>query len=156
MAGLVVGIYPNSDPKALEGALEAQHVDLSKVKVVSSNAPDESDDSALQFVDVIAELEHDSDADEMTHGRGIMSDSGGTGVPGISGRQTSLGSFRSSTSARRRYLAAYPIPSDEVDNFDEAVAAGRAVVLYPEAGTDAPAIAAALRAAGLLNVRSYR
>ncbi|MBV8196617.1 MAG: hypothetical protein JO263_00660 [Candidatus Eremiobacteraeota bacterium] len=154
-AGLVVGIFPQSDPEALEKALSGAQVDLSKVKVVSSAAED-TEDSPLEFVDVIAEVEHDSFADDMTHGHGIMSDSGGTSVPGIGGgHQTTLDSFHSRGSAARHYLSAYPIPSDEVDNFDDAVANGRSVVLYPEAGADADKVASAFRAAGLRNVRSY-
>ena len=34
---LVVGIYPDTDPKALESALAAQQLDLSKIKVVDGN-----------------------------------------------------------------------------------------------------------------------
>lgn len=155
-AGLVVGIFPQSDPKALEGALSGQKVDLSKVKVVSSSAGDEeAQSSPLEFVDVIADMESNSLSDDLTRGLGIMGDSGGTGVPGIGGRQASLGSFTSHGGAARRYLAGFSIPPDEVDNFDQAVADGRAVVLYPDAGADVQAVAAAFRAAGLRNVRAY-
>jgi rhodanese-related sulfurtransferase len=76
-------------------------------------------------------------------------------VPGIGGRQATLGEFAHPENASRRYFAAFPIPSDEVDNFGDAVNEGRAVVLYPDAGTNAQAIAAAFKAAGLRNVRSY-
>ncbi len=154
-AGLVVGIFPQSDPEALEKALSSQQIDLSKVKVVSSAAED-TESSPIEFVDVFEELEHDSFSDDLTHGQGIMSDSGGTGVPGIGGgHQATLGSFRSHGSASRRYFSAYPIPSDEIDNFNDAVVGGHAVVLYSDAGADSEKIAAALRAAGLRNVRSY-
>jgi len=156
-AGLVVGIFPQSDPKALESALSAAQVDLAKVKVVSIRAGDEEiEETELEFVDVIHELDDESRSDEMTHGTGIMSDSGGTGVPGISGgRQVTLDSFRHRDDPTRLYLAGYAIPDDEVDNFGDAVAEGRAVVIYPEAGADAQQIAAAFRAAGLKNVRAY-
>jgi hypothetical protein len=155
-AGLVVGIFPQSDPKALESALSAQHIDLSKVKVVSGAAGDAAaENSALEFVDVAAEMESNSLSDDMTRGMGIMGDSGGTGVPGIGGRQATLDSFSSRGGASRQYLAAFAIPPDEVDNFDQAVADGRAVVLYPDAGTDIQNVAAAFRAAGLRNVRAY-
>ncbi len=152
-SGLVVGIFPRSDPKALENALSAQQLDLSKVKVVSGSAGD-TEDSALEFVDVVADMESNSLSDDMTKGMGIMGDSGGTGVPGIGGRQAKLDSF-SHRGAASRYLAGFAIPRDEVDNFDQAVADGRAVVLYSDAGTDAQAVVTAFRAAGLRNVRSY-
>lgn len=151
--GLVVGIFPQSDPKALESALSAQHVDLSKVKVVSGAAGD-TESSALEFIDVVADMESNSLADDMTKGMGIMGDSGGTGVPGIGGRQATLGSF-AHHGATSRYLSGFAIPPDEVDNFDQAVADGRAVVLYPDAGADTQAVVTAFRAAGLRNVRSY-
>lgn len=151
--GLVVGIFPQSDPKALESALSSQQVDLSKVKVVSSAATD-TDSTALEFVDVAAHMESNSLSDDMAKGMGIMGDSGGTGVPGIGGRQATLGSF-SHPGGSSRYLVGFAIPPDEVDNFDQAVADGRAVVLYPDAGASAQAVVAAFRAAGLRNVRSY-
>ncbi|HVR46370.1 MAG TPA: hypothetical protein VMT95_07005 [Candidatus Binatia bacterium] len=151
--GLVVGIFPQSDPKALESALSAQQLDLSKVKVVSSAATD-TDSTALEFVDVAADMESNSLADDMTKGMGIMGDSGGTGVPGIGSRQATLGSF-SHRAGSSRFLTGFAIPPDEVDNFDQAVADGRAVVLYPDAGADTQAVVTAFRAAGLRNVRSY-
>jgi hypothetical protein len=156
-AGLVVGIFPQSDPKALENALSAQQIDLSKVKVVSGIAgePDAAA-SPLEFVDVVEDMESNSLSDDMTRGMGIMGDAGGTGVPGIGdGRRGATLDPFPSHAATRNYLVGFAIPSDEVDNFDGAVADGRAVVLYPDAGTDAAKIAAAFKAAGLRNVRSY-
>jgi rhodanese-related sulfurtransferase len=152
--GLVVGIFSGSDAKTLESALTAQQIDVSKVKVVGGRAED-PDDTKLEFVDVIAEMESNSRADEMTKGLGIMGDSGGTSVPGIGGRQTTLESFTHRESAHQRYFSGFNIPTDEVDNFSDAVADGRSVVLYLGAGSDAQAIATAFRAAGLRNVRSY-
>ena len=55
----------------------------------------------------------------------------------------------------KHYLDGFPVPDDEVENFDDAIADGRAVVLYPNAGADEQKIAAAFKAAGLRNVRSY-
>jgi hypothetical protein len=154
-AGLVVGIFPQADPKALESALAAQQLDLSKVKVVSSTLPPgDAEASQLEFVDVIEDMEANSLSDDMTQGVGVW-DETGTNVPGIGGRQATLGEFAHPANASRRYFAAFPIPSDEVDNFGDAVNEGRAVVLYPDAGTNAQAIAAAFKAAGLRNVRSY-
>jgi hypothetical protein len=154
--GLVVGIFPESDPKALESALSAQQIDLTKVKVVGSSVgSDDAESSQLEFVDVIAEMEDNSFSDDMTKGLGIMGDSGGTSVPGLGGHQTSLESFTSHGSASKRYLVGFKIPDDEVDNFDDAIAEGRAVVLYPDAGPDPQAIVAAFKAAGLRNVRAY-
>jgi hypothetical protein len=151
---LVVGIYPDTDPKALENALEAQQLDLSKIKVVGGRAED-PDESKLEFVDVIEDMDSNSLSDDMTRGTGILGDSGGTSVPGLGGRQASLESFSTPEGASRMYFSGFPIPGDEVDNFSDAVADGRAVVLYSDPGADAEKVAAAFKAAGLRNVRAY-
>ncbi len=151
--GLVIGIFPGADPKDIESALAGQEIDLTKVKVVSRSRSDQADDTALHFMDVEEAMEHNSFSDDMTKGMGIMGDSGGTEVPGIGGRGPSLGSF--SHSARPSYFGAWPIPEDEVDNFNGAIDEGRAVVLYSDAGADKAAIATKLKAAGLRNVRQY-
>ena len=154
---LIVGIFPGSDAQALESALTAQNVDLSKIKVVSMTPPNPDDeDCQLEFVDVIEDMELNSLSDEMTHGTGIIPDSGGTGVPGVTSvnaPEPTLDSFTHHEGATRAYLKGYAIPDDEVDNFGDAVAEGRSVVLYVDGGSDA--VAAAFKAAGLRNVRAY-
>jgi hypothetical protein len=154
---LVVGIFPQSDPKALESALSSQQIDLSKVKVVSTAAPDDTVDSPLEFLDLVNDMEREEAqySEDLTHGVGIMGDSGGTSVPGIGGRQATLGDFQHHELSAKRYLVNFAIPLDEVDNFDQAVAEGRAVVVYPNSGADTTSIVAAFRAAGLRNVRAY-
>jgi hypothetical protein len=148
---LVVGIFPGADPTAIEQALSGQQIDLSKVKVVSRQRTEQQDDSALHFMDVEEAMEHNSLSDDMTKGMGIMGDSGGTEVPGIGGgRGPSLSAF--SHTARPTYFGAWPIPDDEVDNFNGAIDEGRAVVLYSDADGDT---AAKFKAAGLRNVRQY-
>ena len=89
----------------------------------------------------------------LVKGMGILGDSGGTEVPGLGGRGPSLSSFQHAD--RPNYLTAFPIPDDEVDNFNGAIDEGRAVVAYPNAGGDAAKIVEAFKAAGLRNVRSY-
>lgn len=152
--GLVVGIFPGSDGSAIESALSAQQIDLSKVKVLrSASASTEADDeSELDFVDVAESMEGNSLSDDMTKGLGIMGDSGGTSVP--MGRDASLSQFTSRSTARN-YLAGLAVPGDEAENFNDAIEAGRAVIAYPDAGTDAATVANAFRAAGLRNVRTY-
>jgi hypothetical protein len=151
--GLVVGIFPESDPKALESALSAQQIDLSKIKVVGAN-PSDDESTQLEFVDVIEDLESKELSDEMTQGVGVW-DETGTNVPGIGGRQATLEQFTHHDSPSKRFFAGYQIPSDEIDNFGDAVAEGRSVVLYPDAGSNAQTIVAAFKAAGLRNVRAY-
>jgi ABC-type nitrate/sulfonate/bicarbonate transport system substrate-binding protein len=151
--GLVVGIFSGSDSKALESALSEQQIDLSKVKVVGGRAED-PDESQLEFVDVIEDMESNSLSDDMTAGVGVW-DETGTSVPGIGGRQATLESFSHRDNDTKRYFSGFPIPTDEIENFDDAVADGRSVVLYPDAGSNDQTIAAAFKAAGLRNVRAY-
>jgi hypothetical protein len=155
-SGLVVGIFSGTDPKELESALAAQQLDLSKVKVVSTTVTDDDEGpSRLEFVDVIADMQDNSLSDDMTRGLGVW-DETGTGVPGVGdGRRATLDQFQHRDDPTRAYFASYAIPSDEVDNFGDAVAEGRAVVLYSDAGGEAPSVAAAFKAAGLRNVRAY-
>ncbi len=152
-AGLVIGIYSDSNAKALENALTAQQIDTSKIKVASGGM-EQADDSGLRFIDVLVDEESNSFADDMTRGTGILADAG-TGVPGLTSPPAQLDSFESRADEAPHYLADYAVPEDEVDNFDEAIAEGRAVVLYPDAGADEPRILAAFKAAGLHNVRAY-
>jgi hypothetical protein len=151
-AGLVVGIFPEADAKALEGALAGQQIDLSKVKVVGGRA-EEPDESQLEFVDVIKDMQSNSLSDDMTQGSGVF-DETGTSVPGLGGPDPTLEAFEEPEPSRR-YFSSFAIPDDEVDNFSDAVADGRSVVLYPDPGSDAQKIAAAFKAAGLRNVRAY-
>ncbi len=151
-AGLVVGIFANSDAKALEGALSQQPLDLSKIKVVGGRA---DHGTQLEFIDVMDDMESNSLSDEMTEGTGVW-DETGTDVPGLTaGHQATLEQFTHYDEPHRRYFASFAIPDDEVDNFCDAVADGRSVVLYPDPGADEQQIATAFRAAGLKNVRAY-
>jgi len=150
-AGLVVGIFPEPNAKALEAALSAQQIDPSKVKVFSAGG-DDADESTLHFVDVIQEA--DAEYEDMTRDTGVLPDMGGPAVPGITTPNAPLRSFVS-VGTSQHYLDGYEILDDEVDNFDDAISEGRAVVLYADAGADAPKIEAAFKAAGLQNVRTY-
>ena len=149
-AGLVVGIFPEASARALEPALAAQNLDASKIKVFSIDSDD--GDSELQFIDVIEET--DAEYGDMTRNTGVLADYGGTGVPGIQNPERPMRSFVTPhTSAH--YLDGYEIPDSEVDNYDDAIADGRAVVIYSGDASEAATVEAAFKAAGLQHVRSY-
>jgi hypothetical protein len=154
-AGLVIGIYAETDAKALEDALRGQQIDVSKVKVFATDG-DDTKSSSLRFVSVVDSEPNPPLSLGMTEGTGVMQDFG-TAVPGLSDRGEQPGPIYSfeEGDGSKHYLADYPVPDDEVENFDDAITDGRAVVLYPDAGADAQKIAAAFEAAGLRNVRSY-
>jgi hypothetical protein len=151
--GLVFGIFAGADAAAIQGALAAQAIDVSKVKVLrSASAATAGNGAELDFTDVIVDMESNSLSDDMMKGMGVLDDATGTGVP--MGRSAPLTSF-SSREATKNYLSDLAVPEDEAENFNEAIDAGRAVVAYPDAGSNADKVAAAFRAAGLLNVRTY-
>jgi hypothetical protein len=153
-AGLVIGICSNSDTKALDDALAAQQIDLEKIKVFASDG-DDLEATPLDFIEVFTETESVTGlSDDMTRGTGVLADSGGTNVPGLTGSPRFMAFFPEEGESKH-YLDGFPVPDDEVENFDDAIAEGHAVVLYPDAGADAPKIASAFKAAGLLNVRSF-
>ncbi len=149
-AGLVVGIFPEAKASSLEPALAAQNIDASNVRVFSVDG--EEGESELQFVDVVQEV--DEEYGDMTRNTGVLPDSSGTAVPGIQGSEVPLTSFVTPENSKH-YLDGYQIPDDEVDNYDDAIAEGRAVVVYPCDPSQAPAIQAAFKAAGMQHVRSY-
>jgi hypothetical protein len=154
-AGLIIGICSNSDVQALDDALTAQQIDLEKVKVFAGDF-DDLEPSPLDFIEVFTETESITGlSDDMTRGTGVLADSGGTAVPGLTGSEPRFKAFFPEEGESKHYLHGFPVPDDEVENFDDAIADGHAVVLYPDAGADAPKIAAAFKAAGLLNVRSF-
>ncbi|HLY03744.1 MAG TPA: hypothetical protein VKR56_14765 [Candidatus Cybelea sp.] len=154
-AGLVIGICSNSDTKALDDALSAQQIDLDKVKVFASDG-DDLEATPLDFIEVFRDTESITGlSDDMTRGTGVLADSGGTSVPGLGGREPRFKAFFPEEGESKHYLDGFPVPDDEVENFDDAIAEGHAVVLYPDAGADASKIASAFKAAGLLNVRSF-
>lgn len=149
---LTIGIFPSADPESLSQAIGTQSaLDANQLRVVTSSAPSRAHaDAPFDFIHVAAAQNDNSLSDTMTHGVGIMSDSGGTTVPGIGGSTASFSAFASVAAAD--YLAELGIPDDEVDNFNDAISGGRSVVVYPSADGN---VAEALRAAGLLHVRTY-
>lgn len=153
---LVTGIFPSSDVSELERALGASAgVDHSKLSVITSHARTQTyDDSFLNFVHVAEYLQEDTIADDMTHGTGEMTDSGGTSVPGLTG-----GGVQTMAPMPHRpalnYLAGLPIPEDQIDNYNAAIEGGRAVATYRCSDAEAAAIQAAFRDAGLRNVRAF-
>jgi hypothetical protein len=149
-AGLVVGIFPEAKASSLEPALAGQNIDVSKVRVFSIDG--DEGDSPLQFVDVVQEA--NEEYGDMTRNSGILPDSGGTAVPGIQGSEVPLTSFVTPETSTH-YLEGYEIPDDEVDNYDDAIGDGRAVVVYTCDPSQSAAIETAFKAAGLQHVRSY-
>jgi hypothetical protein len=152
---LVTGIMATCDPQEIQTALAAQNIDASSIKVVTKQAPSQAhEDSIIDFVFVAQSMESNDFSDDMTHGTGMMSDSGGTNVPGIGGRAASLSSIASSHPDRLNYLGGFAIPGDQIENYNDAIADGRCVVVCNTDG-DTAALANSFRAAGMRNVHTF-
>ena len=151
---LVVGIFPTCDPQALQEAVSAQPtIDVNKMRVITNDErTKDHEESGLHFVHVIEE-ESALDRDpRYTHDTGIMSDFGGTDVPGINWG-ANLSSFYSGEGTN--LLIELGIPDDEAENFSDAIEEDRCVVIY-NSGNDNPEIVeSALKAAGLKNVHTF-
>ena len=150
---LVTGIIGTCDPQEIEKTLASANIDMTKVRAITKDAPSEAHEhSTIDFVFVTESQSSNDFSDGMTHGTGIMSDSGGTGVPGITGSRANVRDFVHGGGLN--YLAGFPVPTDSLDNLNTAVAEGRCVITYTVDGDPAP-VAAALKAAGLKAVRTF-
>jgi hypothetical protein len=154
---LLVGIFPSSDVTSLETTLgTVPGLDRSRVSVLTASAKTQAhEDSFLNFMHVAEEVDSEPSPD-ITHGTGLLTDFGGTDVPGLTDRsEPSLTDFEE-PEVVPHYLGSLPIPSDEAENFDEAIADGRAVVVYPVSSeAEGTQLQQALRTAGLRNVRAF-
>jgi hypothetical protein len=155
---LLVGIFPSNDVTSLERAISsASGIDRSRVSVYTADPKTQAhEDSFLTFTHVVDESERDT-FPEITHGTGLLTDFGGTDVPGINdSRDQSLTEFEEPEEEAPRYLASLRLPADEAENYDEALTDGRSVVVYPVSSDDEETKAVqALRAAGLRNVEAF-
>jgi hypothetical protein len=137
--GLVVtGISQTSDIAALESALVAAGFSLEPVQLI----------------------EPGDDAPSLSRGIIAAPSAGGletgTGVPGLtSGTTTSAGRafFRDESLAER--LGDFEIPDDEIDNYLEALAAGRSVVGYFAKDDSIDRVEEIFRASGLAKVKRF-
>lgn len=154
---LVVGIAPTGEPAELEDMLMptvSKHEDL---RVITKDSPSqEHEESALHFIHVHIGLPHetsDVDHDVLEGDTSILTDAGGVNIPNISADTRYVGFFAHPHVVD--YLAGYPIPEDEVDNYNEAIDDGRCVVLYKAPQEEAPNVQQAFKSAGLKNVKTF-
>jgi hypothetical protein len=137
--GLVVtGISPTSDIGTLQAAL--READLS--------------------VDHIELVEPGDDTGPLAHGVVTAPHIGGletgTGVPGLtSGSMTGTTREYFHDTPLSQRLNDFEIPDDEVDNYLDALAAGRTIVAYFAKDDTIDRVEAAFRAAGIANVKRF-
>ncbi len=141
--GLVVtGISQDGDTSALEAALTAAGLPLDPIQLIG---PDDSTQGAASSMGLA--------------NPGLMTGGGqGTGVPGVtSGAPTAGGYgtryFRNETLADR--LGDLEIPDDEVDNYVDALQAGRSVIAYFAKPETLAQVEALFRAGSLMKVKTF-
>jgi hypothetical protein len=141
--GLVVtGISQSGDIAALEAALKAAGLPLDPIQLIG---PDDSTQGAASSMGTV--------------NPGLMTGGGqGTGVPGItSGNPTAGGYgvryFRNEVLSDR--LGDLEIPDDQVDNYVDALQAGRSVVAYFAKPDNIAQVETIFRASDLVRVKIF-
>ncbi len=86
-------------------------------------------------------------------GAEILTSDGGTAVPGINTSSSRPAYFPEGSLAHQ--LGELNIPDSEIENYYEALEAGRSVIAYNGASGDPDQVMAIFRSAQLMNVRSF-
>ena len=151
---LVTGISQSAAPSVIEGAL-CNVLDCNRVVVITPDSPGvEHDNSMLSFIHPAAEAQTTDVSHDVIRGSAaIMTDAGGVNVPGISSDSRFVGYFAHPHIID--HLADWPIPADQVENYNEAIDAGRAVVTYKATPEEAPKVEQVFKEAGLKNVKTF-
>jgi hypothetical protein len=133
--GLVVtGISQNGDIKALEQALKDAGLPLDPIQLISGD--DSTEGVARHQV-----------------GQGLITGDQGMSVPGINNPGGGLSYFRNESLGDR--LGDLEIPDSEVDNYIEALEAGRSVVAYFAKPDTLGKVEGLFRDAGLAKVKTF-
>jgi len=156
MPFVVTGISQDGDTAALEHALKASGLSLEGLEVLG---PDDADGLATGgAIDT-----------KIITGSGLESGTGvpgltGRGTPGITGRGTpgiaGAGRITGATGPQMgeslwEKLADLAIPDDEVENYAEALEAGRSIVGYHGDAKNVAEVEGLFRAAGFAKVKTF-
>ena len=142
----VTGISQTTDIKGLEKALVDAGFPLDPIQLIT---PDESDKN-------LADVESEQRIDTSL----MLGGGQGTGVPGISGGHSDFEIHKQSTYFRNEELwdrlDDFEIPDDEIENYLEALSAGRSVVAYFAGKVDnVPKLETLFRSSGLSKVKTF-
>ena len=152
---LVAGIAQTSDPGHLEDALcNTPAVNCDNLAVITKDSPtEEHEESLVTFLHVgQGHTTTDAPHDVITGSTGILT-SFDAQVPNISSDNRYIGFFAEPHIID--HLADWPIPQDQVQNYNDAIEAGRSVVTYKAAADEAPQVEQTFRDAGLRNVKTF-
>jgi rhodanese-related sulfurtransferase len=153
---LVTGISHTSDPEHLENALCKEPVDCDKMAVITKDEPtDTHHESVLTFLHVgqdhaTSDVQHEV----IAGGESILTNFGDPQVPNISADNRYVGFFAEPHIID--HMADYAIPEDQVQNYNDAIEAGRSVVVYKATPGQAPEIEQTFKDAGLKNVKTFQ
>ncbi len=154
---LVTGIAQTSDPEQLEDKLCNQEpVDCDKLAVITKDEQtDEHEDSLINFLHVgQGHATTDADHEVITGNTAILTDFSAPQVPNMSADTRFIGFFAEPHIID--HLADWPeIPQDQVQNYNDAIEAGRSVVLYKADAGEASAVEQTFKDAGLANVKTF-
>lgn len=152
---LVTGIAQTSSPEHLEDALVKENVDTSKLAVITKDEPtDLHHESVLTFLHVGQDhATSDVDHTVITGGTAILTNISEPQVPNISSDSRYVGFFAEPHIIN--HLADYAIPQDQVQNYNDAIEAGRSVVVYKAEPTEASTVEQTFKDAGLKNVKTF-
>ena len=152
---LVTGIAQTSNPDHLEDALCKENVDCDKLAVITKDQPtDQHHESVLTFMHVgedhaTSDVQHEV----IAGGESILTNFGDPQVPNISSDNRYIGFFAEPHIVD--HLADYAIPQDQVQNYNDAIEAGRSVVVYKAEPGEAPDVEQTFKEAGLKNVKTF-
>jgi hypothetical protein len=145
---VVTGISQDGDTSALERALAAAGLSLDALEVI---APEEADTLVTGVTAQVVDT-------------GILTGGGletGTGVPGLTGKGvpgiTSAPEDRFDLDGDSLWdkLADLAIPDDEVENYAEALEAGRSIAAFHGDSKNAAKVESIFAAAGLTKVKTF-
>jgi hypothetical protein len=145
---VVTGISQNTNTQPIEQALRAATLSVDPLCVFTSgDAPDDRADSGIRFVYT------GSDSPKTVVGRtGELSSFGGTEVPGLGASESHEYFTQESVTDE---LSEVGIPDSALDNYVDAIEAGKSIVTYQALAPDQGRVEQIFRDAGLANVRTY-
>jgi hypothetical protein len=138
---IVTGISQDGQTAAIEASLQAAGLDLDGLEVLG---PD----------DINAPVNSGHLDTAIITGGGLET---GTGVPGLTNTAPRLSDISHAVSGDSLWdrLADLAIPDDEVENYAEALEAGRSIVAYHGSPANAAAVEALFARAGLAKVKTF-
>jgi hypothetical protein len=130
-------------------------MDCDKMAVITKDEPtDLHHESVLTFMHVGQEhATSDVDHEVITGGEAILTNIMDPQVPNISADLRYVGFFAEPHIID--HLAEYAIPEDQVQNYNDAIEAGRSVVVYKADRAEAPQVEQTFKDAGLKNVKTF-